>query len=311
MKLSVIIPVYNVELYVERCLNSVLTQGISFTDYEIIIQNDGSTDGSLAVVEDVVKDHDNCLVLSSQNRGLSAARNTALCHATGEYVWFVDSDDWIEEGAIKALLPYLNGHNDIVQFGYKEVFNDGSYKNYYRPSKENVSGEEAFLTGFPMGAQFSVYRRSFLLEDELFVEGIHHEDNDFTPRTLLRAKHVTLLREPLYNYFKGNANSTMSVPKIKRCYDLVTVSKRHLKLIEHQQNKTVIAALLNLAALELNTSLRLAFKTIDHKAIKNFICSIQKSHVRRFIKCNKIKYRLMAICCLVSVKWYARLLNSL
>ena len=108
MKLSIIIPVYNVEKYVERCLRSILNQGVSEKEYEIIIQNDGSTDNSLAIVERVVKEYSNCLVFSSQNRGLSAARNAAFCHASGHCVWFVDSDDWIEDGCLSILLNDAN-----------------------------------------------------------------------------------------------------------------------------------------------------------------------------------------------------------
>ncbi len=311
VKLSIIVPVYNVERYVERCLRSVLSQGITATDYEVIIQNDGSTDGSLAAVERIVQDHQNCLVLSSENRGLSAARNAALSHAQGQYVWFVDSDDWIENNAIKDLWPYLDGHNDLVQFGYKSISSDGKYKEYSRLKRGNISGCEAFLIGFPMGAQYSVYKREFLLKDELFFEGIYHEDNEFTPRTILRAKQVTILNKSLYYHFIENVNSITFTPSIKRCYDLVFVSKRHLKSINSQHNKNINAALLNLAALEFNTSLRIAYKTKDNEEFNKFIGSIQKSYIRNFLKCSKFKYRIMAIGCWISIKWYTKLINHL
>ena len=222
VKLSIIVPVYNVERYVERCLRSVLSQGIPATDYEVIIQNDGSTDGSLAVVERVVKDHANCLVLCSQNRGLSAARNAALCHAQGEYVWFVDSDDWIEEGCLKVLLEETDrSHADLYNFGYKSCLNNVVAVTEMPTSKIGLIGVWGHL-----------YRRQFLLDNDLtFVEGIAHEDFEFSPRVaFLAKKYVTLDMSP-YVVYKRPGSITTS-PNVQKAIDMLTVCR---SLHEFQQ----------------------------------------------------------------------------
>ena len=106
MKLSIIIPMYNVEPYIEKCLLSCLNQNIPHADYEIIVVNDGSPDGSLGIARRIASTVDNMLIVSQENGGLSAARNKGLSYAKGEYVWFVDSDDWIEENCSFYSLYY-------------------------------------------------------------------------------------------------------------------------------------------------------------------------------------------------------------
>ena len=94
-KISLIVPVYNVEDFVARCLNSLLEQNMSYEDYEIIIVNDGSTDSSLEIIQPYLEKYPNCKLIDKPNGGLSSARNAGLNVALGEYIWFVDSDDFI------------------------------------------------------------------------------------------------------------------------------------------------------------------------------------------------------------------------
>ena len=203
------------EPYVERCLRSVFSQDIPSTNYEVIIQNDGSTDGSLAVIERIVKFHDNCIVLCSQNRGQSAARNTALCHATGEYVWFVDSDDWIEEGCFSKLLDEIDrSHADIYNFGYKTFYNNVmTVKSLHK----NKVGHMAVWT--------HLYRRHFLIDNHLkFKEGIAHEDFEFIPRVAFLAKTSVNLQISPYIAYKRK-NSITTTPNIKKAIDMLTVCR--------------------------------------------------------------------------------------
>ena len=106
ISLSIIIPVYNVEQYLPRCLDSVLQQDIPYEEYEVIVVNDGSPDSSLAIAESYARRYPNVKVVTRQNGGLSAARNTGLEYAKGEYVWFVDTDDRIASNCIRYLCNY-------------------------------------------------------------------------------------------------------------------------------------------------------------------------------------------------------------
>lgn len=116
-KLSIIIPVYNVEKYVGRCLESCLDQDLPKDEYEIIVVNDGTQDNSVQVIEKYIKPENNVTLIHRENGGLSAARNTGLKHAQGEYVWFVDSDDWIEKDSLSKLIQYIKKYDlDVFRF---------------------------------------------------------------------------------------------------------------------------------------------------------------------------------------------------
>ena len=116
MKLTIIIPIYNVEPYIKRCLMSCILQDSSLgEEYEIICVNDGTKDKSAEIAKEIALSYNGVVVIDQENGGLSSARNTGLSYARGEYVWFVDSDDYIEENCLPRILSYLNEDLDILQ----------------------------------------------------------------------------------------------------------------------------------------------------------------------------------------------------
>ena len=118
MRISIIIPVYNTEAWLPRCLESIVAQSLPEKDYEILIVNDGSTDGSETVAAEFAAGRPNCRVLSQPNSGLSAARNAGLAAAGGDYIWFVDSDDRIAPDCLSAILSVCNSARpDIIALG--------------------------------------------------------------------------------------------------------------------------------------------------------------------------------------------------
>lgn len=112
MKLSIIIPVYNVERYLRQCLESCLSQDVPKSQYEVIIVNDGSPDNSQAIIDEYSSKYDNVRVLKKKNGGLSSARNAGLNIASGDYIWFVDSDDWVAD--VVSILCDSNFRNTII-----------------------------------------------------------------------------------------------------------------------------------------------------------------------------------------------------
>ena len=124
MKLSIIIPVYNVEPYLRECLESVLQQ--SFADWEAICVNDGSTDNSATILEEYGHKDDRFKIVNQPNGGLSAARNTGLKAATGEYVLFLDSDDWLEGNALEIVSGSLTDE-DLLCFSGRRFFEKESH----------------------------------------------------------------------------------------------------------------------------------------------------------------------------------------
>ncbi len=117
LKLSIIIPIYNVEKFLPACLDSLYQQDLAESDYEIVCVIDGATDGSREVVEEYAKKHTNILLVEQENRGVSAARNNGLRRASGEYVWFVDGDDMIAPNCIGRICAELDKYQaDIFEF---------------------------------------------------------------------------------------------------------------------------------------------------------------------------------------------------
>lgn len=127
MFLSVIVPVYNVERYLAECLTSIVEQ--DFDDFEVVCVNDGSTDGSAVILNQFANKYPKVNVINQENRGLSGARNTGMRFVKGDWIWFVDSDDYIKEGAIKSLYNMATQNVDIVSFNVELVFEDTPEKN--------------------------------------------------------------------------------------------------------------------------------------------------------------------------------------
>jgi len=139
IKLSIIIPVYNVEKYLEECLNSILNQDIDKNNVEVICIDDGSTDKSGEVLDTFAKTHSNIKVIHKENAGVSAARNTGIDTAKGRYIWFVDSDDFICDGSLKQIIDAIDNYNpEFIKFYYKHVKEDVLYTDYWNNSANNA-----------------------------------------------------------------------------------------------------------------------------------------------------------------------------
>lgn len=232
MLISIIIPVYNVERYLSQCLDSVLNQSYD-GDYEVICVDDGSTDGSPAILEEYAGKSDKIKIIRQENRGLGGARNMGLRAARGRYVWFVDSDDWIEQEALATLAKSI-GDEDIVCFNGRRYFEDGTVEI------PDSGIEEGNLTGWEYYGRYAlskrnfhfvcvvlrIYRREFLLADSLFFEeGIYHEDNLFTPIVCYYAASVRVIPDILYVYRIRQGSITQSFTD-KRIFDTIKVANR-------------------------------------------------------------------------------------
>lgn len=299
MKLSLIIPVYNVEQYVKHCLQSCLCQPyVTADDYELVIVNDGTKDRSMQVVEDVVRGLSNVTIINQHNQGLSMARNAGLKEAKGEYVWFVDSDDWIEEGCLHGIIRRLEETDvDMLQLQYRNVYSDDT------PGDEHFSTIEGIISGkdwlvkdkFLVPVPFMVYRREFLLGNHLsFCPGIYHEDNEFKPRALYLAKSCASYDKVAYNYFRGNPNSITAVPRLKNGTDILVVMNRLKDFVdEHDVRGRYRRSFYTQIGNAMKMVLRILFAVSeeDHILLRN---EIQKN--RHLIKCmcraNKMRIQI-------------------
>lgn len=224
MLFSIIIPVYNVENYLADCLKSVIDQ--SFGEWEAICINDGSTDGSAGILEEYAAKDRRIRIVEQENAGLSAARNTGLQFASGEYVLFLDSDDWLETNALEILEKNLKGEDLICFSGRRYLESDGKYV----PSDQLMgqtyqSGLDYYNENALQHRDFAfvcvvlrLYRRLFLKDNNLhFKAGVFHEDNLFTPLVCFFAHKVCVINECLYDYrVRGSSITTTVNPQRKR-----------------------------------------------------------------------------------------------
>lgn len=240
-KLSLVIPMYNVELYIERCLNSCINQNLSPNEYEIIVINDGSKDNSLSIVEKIVQKYTNIHVISQINGGLSSARNTGLKNARGKYIWFIDSDDWIEPNVLKTLYDAASQNDlDILRFAWNIVdeknqkYSDSSDAIHMPIYNECLSGIEYTkkVLGTVLYVPSFLYRREYLLEHSFFFkQGITYEDVEFNTRIIPPASRVMSIPQICYNYFQRNNSITKHISQ-KTIEDLSFILT---KLIERKR----------------------------------------------------------------------------
>jgi glycosyltransferase involved in cell wall biosynthesis len=140
IRLSIIIPVYNAGLFIEKCLRSCVEQDINPEEYEIIVINDGSNDNTHRIISLIMAEYSNLVFIDKPNGGVSSARNAGLNIAKGEYVWFVDADDWIEKNCLSFLLDTMKNDNlDALQINAKEVAINGIIAPFYLKHQDNSS----------------------------------------------------------------------------------------------------------------------------------------------------------------------------
>jgi len=234
IRLSIIIPVYNVEEYVEKCIKSCAEQDLSFQEYEIIVVNDGSLDGSLAICERLDAEYAHVHIISQKNKGLSGARNIGLSVAKGEYVWFVDSDDWISPSLLTSICSKLIDSLDILWLGHVVEMNHRIVSSSIPGAVDKYCSGQFFYANFVKSENFIwkfIYRRDFLVEQRLFFcEGILYEDFEFTPRALAVAQRCFTYPVPCYHYLVRE-NSIVANVKLKHIEDRIWICRQHLKFV--------------------------------------------------------------------------------
>ncbi|NFO34809.1 glycosyltransferase [Clostridium botulinum] len=216
--ISIIIPVYNVEEYIRQCLDSIVNQ--TYSDIEIIIINDGSTDRSYKIIESYLKKYKNIIYIYQENKGVSIARNNALKQASGEYVLFVDSDDYIEITAIEKMYQSAKIYNsDIVICGHIEVFEENNNKKVFNYNyKDDIS--YSGLDVLNMALEFKVkgylcdklFKKDLLLDNNFYLEPNRYIE-DWLPviKCINKSKVITFVKSPLYYYRQRNTSSLHTI----------------------------------------------------------------------------------------------------
>lgn len=229
-KLSIIIPVYNTAKYLRQCLNSIVAQ--SLKEIEIILIDDGSTDGSEKICDEYAEKDNRVRVFHKGNEGLSAARNEGIDVSTAPYIMFVDSDDWVEADFCRV--PYLlaKGNNsDLVLFSFNRIYSDGTSRREDPGIQTGGLSEfEAlrFNIQFTPAVWLGLYHRS-LFKTIRYPDGKLYEEVGVSHRLIHEAKNVFLINKPLYNYRQDREGSITTAPETRNHPDLREMQLRKIE----------------------------------------------------------------------------------
>lgn len=243
MFLSIIVPAYNVETYITKCLNSLLNQ--TTDDYEIVVINDGSTDKTGEIIEQKYKDKVT-YVKKEKNSGLSDTRNLGMQLATGEYIIFVDGDDYVESNCVEKIKEQIkrNPEIDVIYTGhYKEKNGECvEYKGFESESDKMWKAEEFLISElgkrkFPVPACFAVYKKIFLIENNLkFTTGIYHEDELWSAEVVLKAKNVMTSDIRYYHYVLRAGSITQKKDLTQNGLDVIFICNKMINMLDEIKN---------------------------------------------------------------------------
>lgn len=239
MKFSIIVAIYNIQAYIDDCVNSIISQ--SYGNFELLLVNDGSTDGSLALLKEWASKDARIKVIDKPNGGLSSARNEGLKYASGDYVLFVDGDDWLAKDALLSAKDFVENHGDVdmLCFDYWAYYSDSDKKLISYEAATGVhKGVDFFRNSvFKLTAWSKFYKRQFLSKIGLFfLEGRLHEDLSYTIPLCFCSERIGYINSPLYFYRQNRQGSIMN--KVSRrnvldfshalCFDYYFLKERKL-----------------------------------------------------------------------------------
>lgn len=239
-KVSIVIPVYNVEQYLRRCIDSVLSQ--SYTDYEMILVDDGSTDTSGQICDEYSEDS-RIHVIHKANEGAGAARNTGIEIATGDYITFIDSDDYIAECYLEKMIQAAERtQSDIVQCGY--LYGDKTAYSFVKESEQVIKpvildSHEVFRTRDAKIIICAKLYKTILFEGIRYPKVSIHDDEFVTYKLLYKAKRTALIAIPYYYYYKS-PNSIMREKKVFYPDNFIQAYEERIRFFEAKGEQELV-----------------------------------------------------------------------
>lgn len=243
MKISIVIPVYNVENYLEQCVNSVINQ--SYTNFEVILVDDGSKDSSGKIADELAVKDERIIVIHQENQGASGARNTGIHAASGEYVMFLDSDDWWTDNTVLQMVVNRLKSNpcDVLSFNYQKLYGGRMDSPYFaldvnvpvnisdRDTLEYILSQGLWVSG----ACNKAVRLKVIVNNDLFFKvGITSEDIDWAMRLVLCSKRIDFISTVVFVYRQLDSSASHSVSKrsVECLYNNVIECVRLIESVE-------------------------------------------------------------------------------
>ncbi len=242
MKISIIIPMYNVEKYLERCLISINNQ--TYKNLEIILINDGSTDKTLSIAQEYTKKNNKYKIFSQENKGPSEARNVGINLATGEYISFLDADDALYDNYFEIIVKNLSYDIDVLGFLYDEVNDKFKPSSYIKKiNSQNINNDSLQKWKFKNNNLYSTCRYVYskkIIGDTLFpTDCINAEDQKFNYEIFKKVEKIKFLKNKLYLYFQHESSTSLSnlksIEKNKKELEI----RKYFILDEKSENKKI------------------------------------------------------------------------
>ena len=311
--ISVIIPVYKTESYLTRCVNSVRNQ--TYTNLEIILVDDGSPDRSGELCDALAAEDSRIRVVHKKNGGLSSARNAGLDIMTGDYVSFVDSDDWIEEDMIRTLYKLgIQNETQIACCGISITDGEKVLYNYNSNLEEQfvVNREEAMVE---LNKNYRITNSvcDKLYQTKLFhglrlKEGVLYEDAQIQPFLLHRAEKIVYIAKPMYCYFQSQGSILRGEFSLRQ-YDCMLALKERIAFFQEKYPFAVAGA----KALYLQQSLHFIYKSYGNQQWDclraEMIQEVRRMPDKDVIRCMPLKIRAKRLLCCVSLKGYIKMMD--
>lgn len=300
MKFSIIVPVYNVEKYLSKCLDSLISQ--TYKDFEIIIVNDGSTDGSQLIIDNYRNAYPNLIkAYIKGNGGLSDTRNFGIKKATGDFLIFVDSDDYISASLLEKLVDTINVHGlvDVIGFSLANVNeNNVITGTVQKPEFYNLSGEQALVKlinskKYFEAACYYAYNRNFWEENKFeYPVGTYHEDFGLTPLVLAKASKVTCINFIGYYYYQTQnsitRNNNLQLEK-QKANDLL----KHFDNINTQiKNLNISNETITLLNSYMANALLYRLDNLDKTLKKDYKKALKERKITDFLIATTLKQRI-------------------
>ena len=245
MKFSLIVPVYNTEQYLDKCLSSIFEN--TYKNYEVIIVNDGTKDNSGEIIKKYIEKYDNIIYVKQENEGLSSARNEGVKKATGDYICFIDSDDYIEKDMLKVLNDNLSDEPDLLRYQLREIYNDRiidcNETGFYTTDSIDAFNKITRYKYIEISSLY-VYKSSFYKQNNFeFKKGIYHEDFCLIPVVIATAKSIKSINYIGYNYLQREGSIMSSNDKekqLKKMDDTITAFKDAIEKLNKINNSNII-----------------------------------------------------------------------
>ena len=311
MKYSIIIPVYNVEKYIDRCLKSILEQ--SYEKYEVIIVNDGSPDNSMDIIKKYTKKDKRFKAYTKENGGLSDARNYGVEQATGDVIVFIDGDDYVNPDLLLKVNEEFECSRDIDVVRYQLRLVDENYNVYEQPGYSvfsNLPSTEAYkllLKNVYVDVAWGyAYRKEFFTRNKFkYAKGRIHEDLGLTHLILVKANNISSIDYVGYNYVQRDGsiiNSYNRKQNLRKVYDTLFHFDNYIEILKKdssisKENKDLLLnhLLINIVA---------KTKLLEGNDVKNYIKELKKRKIYKYFPNSTFKDKLRRVIIKDFLKYY-------